>query len=88
VHHIHAVDPDLTLVEPGHREVLTEYLLALGRRPAANSAVFAKWLADARIGNVLKPGSWDQWTESISPQHVTERAQKLGWKWFASIGKK
>lgn len=88
VHRVHPLDPDLTLIEPAHREVLTEFLLALERRPASNSTIVAKWLADARLGNVLKPGSWEHWTESLSARQVTERAQQLGWKWFASIGKK
>ena len=88
VHRVHSLEPDLTLIEPAHREVLTEYLLALSRRAPANQAVFAKWLADARVGDVLKAGRWEEWTESISAEQISERAQKLGWKWFATIGKK
>jgi exonuclease SbcD len=88
VHRVHPLEPDLTLVEPAHREVLTEYLLALDRRPPVDQTAFAKWLADARVGDVLKSGRWEQWTESISSGQITERAQQLGWKWFATIGKK
>ncbi len=88
VHRVRAIEPDLTLIEPAHREVLTEYLLALERGAPSNQTVFAKWLADARVGDVLKAGRWEKWTESISPAQVTERAQQLGWKWFTTIGKK
>ncbi len=88
IHRVHPLEPDLTLVEPAHREVLTEYLLALERRPAANHAAYAKWIADARVGDLLNAGRWEQWTEFLSPEQITERAQQLGWKWFATIGKK
>lgn len=88
VHRVEALEPDLTLIEPAHREVLTEYLLALERRAPANQSVFMKWVTDARVGDVLNSGRWEHWTESISPKEVTERAQQLGWKWFTMVGKK
>lgn len=88
IHKVHALDADLTLVEPAHREVLTEYLLALERRGPATPSVFAKWLADARVANVLTAGRWEHWSSSIAPEDVTERATQLGWKWFSTIGKK
>jgi hypothetical protein len=88
VHRVNALEPDLTLVEPGHREVLTEFLLAIGRRAPTNHEAFAKWVADARVDDVLKVGRWEHWMESTSMEQVTERAQQLGWKWFATIGKK
>ena len=88
VHRVEAVDPDLTLIEPAQREVLTEYLLALGRRAPNNPGAFAKWIADARVEGVLNQTDWEQWTDSITTEMVADRAQKLGWKWFAEIGKK
>lgn len=88
VHRVSALEPDLTLIEPAHREVLTEYLLALERRAPANQSVFMKWVTDARVGELLSSGRWEHWTESISPKEVTERAQQLGWKWFTMVGKK
>ena len=88
VHRVHPLEPDLTLIEPAHREILTEYLLALDRHVPTNRGIFAKWLADSRVGDVLKAGCWEQWTEAITPEQVMDRAQQLGWKWFATIGKK
>lgn len=88
LHRVHPLEPDLTLIEPAHREVLTEYLLALERRAPANQSAFAKWIAEARVGDVLNSNRWEPWAEAISPEQVTERAQQLGWKWFATIGKK
>ena len=88
VHRVDALEPDLTLIEPAHREVLTEYLLALERRAPANQSVFMKWVTDARVADVLNSGRWEHWTEAISPKEVTERAQQLGWKWFTMVGKK
>ena len=88
VHRVSALEPDLTLIEPAHREVLTEYLLALERRAPSKQADFAKWIAEARVGDLVNSGRWEQWSESLPPQQVTTRAQQLGWKWFATIGKK
>lgn len=88
IHRVHAIEPDLTLIESGHREVLTEFLLALERRAPADRSVFEKWLADAKVEQILKSGRWESWAQSISQAEVTERAQQLGWKWFATIGKK
>jgi hypothetical protein len=88
IHRVHAIEPDLTLIESGHREVLTEFLLALEKRAPADRTVFEKWLTEAKVDQILKAGRWESWAESISPAEVTERAQQLGWKWFATIGKK
>lgn len=88
VHRVRAVEPDLTLIEPAHREVLTEYLLALERRAPSGPGVFTKWLADAKVGDVLKAGRYEQWTEAVVPEEVTDLAQQLGWKWMTAIGKK
>ena len=87
VHRIHPVELDLSLIEPAHREVLTEYLLALERRSAVDQRAFAKWLSDAHAGEVVKADHWRQWTESIQPQQVTNKAKQLGWNWFSTIGK-
>lgn len=87
VHRVHPLPADLTLIEPAHREVLTEFLLALDRRPTANAS-FAKWVADARVGEALKGTPWERWADSVSPEQVTERARELGWKWFSTVGKK
>jgi hypothetical protein len=76
------------LIEPAHREVLAEYLLALGRRPAPSEAVLQKWLTDAHVSEIVKSGRWEPWTDGIRSEQVTTRAQQLGWKWFATIGKK
>ena len=88
IHRVHPLGSDLTLIEPAHREVLTEYLLALERRAPTSHHVFSKWIADARVSDVLKAGRWEQWAEGISPGEVAERAKQLGWKWFSTIGKK
>ena len=88
LHQIHPLEPDLTLIEPGHREVLTEFLLALERRAPTNHTVLEKWIAEARLNDVLTPGRWETWAGSIAPEQVTERAKQLGWKWFSTIGKK
>lgn len=88
VHHVDALEPDLTLVEPGHREVLTELLLALERRTSIDHGTFAKWLSDAKVSDLLTAGRWEHWTEAVSPEHVKTRARELSWKWFASVGKK
>ncbi len=87
VHRIRPVELDLSLIEPAHREVLTEYLLALERKGAVDQRVFSKWLSDSHVGDVLKAGHWEQWTQSIQPEQVTDRAKQLGWKWFSTIGK-
>lgn len=88
VHRVHALEPDLTLVEPGHREVMTEFLLALERRAPVDQSVYEKWLTDAHVADQLKSGRWERWAESIEVSRVKERARDLGWKWFATIGKK
>ena len=87
VHRIHPVELDLSLIEPAHREVLTEYLLALERRGSVDQRAFSKWLSDAHVGEVLKAGHWEEWTQSIQPEQVTDRAKQLGWNWFSTIGK-
>ena len=87
VHLIHPVELDLSLIEPAHREVLTEYLLALERRSSVDQRAFSKWLSDAHVEETLKGGHWEQWTQSIQPEQVTERAKQLGWNWFSTIGK-
>ena len=87
LHRIHPVELDLSLIEPAHREVLTEYLLALERRGSVDQRAFSKWLSDAHAGEVLKSGHWEQWTQSIPPGQVTGRAKQLGWNWFSTIGK-
>jgi hypothetical protein len=88
VHRVRAVEPDLTLIEPGHREVLTEFLLSLERHPDVDPATRSKWFADARVADVLTAGRWEHWTESTGAAEIKGRAQKLGWKWFSTIGKK
>jgi DNA repair protein SbcD/Mre11 len=88
VHRIHPVELDLSLIEPAHREVLTEYLLALERRGSVDQRAFSKWLSDAHVGEVLKSGDWELWTQSIQPDQVKDRAKLLGWNWFSTIGKK
>ena len=87
LHRIQPVELDLSLIEPAHREVLTEYLLVLERRGSVDQRAIAKWLSDARVSDVLKSGHWEQWTESILPEQVTNRAKQLGWNWFSTIGK-
>jgi len=88
VHRVRAVEPDLTLIEPAHREVLTEYLLALERRAPSGAGVFTKWLADAKVADMLKAGRHERWTEAVVPEEVTDLAQQLGWKWMSAVGKK
>lgn len=88
VHHVQAVEPDLTLVEAAHREVLTELLLSLELRSSIDRDAFSKWIADAKVGNVLTAGRWERWVDAISPEQVKVRARELSWKWFASVGKK
>ena len=87
VHRIRPVELDLSLIEPAHREVLTEYLLALERRGFVDQRSFSKWLSDAHVGEVLKAGQLEEWTQSIPTEQVTERAKQLGWNWFSTIGK-
>ncbi len=87
VHRIRPVELDLSLIEPAHREVLTEYLLALERRGTVDQRAFSKWLTDAHVGEVLKAGHWEEWTQSIPPDQVADRAKQLGWNWFSTIGK-
>lgn len=88
IHQIQALDPDLSLIEPAHRELLTEYLLALDRRSPVERPSMTKWLAEARLGDVFKSNRWEKWADAISPEVIAERAQQLGWQWFATIGKK
>lgn len=87
IHRVHPLASDLTLIEPAHREVLTEYLLALERRPISSSS-FPKWVADARVSEALKGTPWEHWADSVSPDDVSERAKEYGWKWFSTVGKK
>jgi hypothetical protein len=88
IHQIQALDPDLSLIEPAHRELLTEYLLALDRRSPVERPSMTKWLAEARLGDVFKSNRWEKWADAIPPETIAERAQQLGWQWFATIGKK
>ena len=88
VHRVRPVDLDLTIIEPAHREVLTEYLLALERRAPTNPAAYSKWIKEARVDEVLKSTRWEDWAEAIPTEQVTQLAQQLGWKWCSSIGKK
>ena len=88
VHRVRPVDLDLTIIEPAHREVLTEYLLALERRAPTNPAAYSKWIKEARVDEVLKSTRWEDWAEAIPTEKVTQLAQQLGWKWCSSIGKK
>lgn len=88
VHHVRPMEPDLTLIDPTHREVLTELLLALERRSSIDHSAHARWLTDAKVGDLLSTGRSDPWTDSISPELVKTRAKELSWKWFASVGKK
>ena len=87
LHCVIPLESDLTLIEPAHREVLTEYLLALQHRAPETRATFGKWLSQAGVGDVVN-GGWEHWAETITPEQVTERANQLGWKWFSSIAKK
>ena len=88
VHRIQPLDPDLSLIESGHRELLTEYLLALDRRSPVEQGAMSRWLAEARLGEVLKSNRWEHWADSVAPETVAARAQELGWQWFATIGKR
>lgn len=88
IHQIQPLDPDLSLIEPAHRELLTEYLLALDRRSPIERSAMNRWLADAKLGEAMKSNRWESWADSVSPETVAERAQQLGWQWFATIGKK
>jgi DNA repair protein SbcD/Mre11 len=88
VHRIRPLDSDLSNIEPAHRELLTEYLLALDRRTPVERPAMTKWLAEAHLGEALKTSRWEHWAESVEPAAVARRAQQLGWQWFASIGKK
>jgi exonuclease SbcD len=88
IHQIQPLEPDLSLIEPAHRELLTEYLLALDRRSPVEHAAMEKWLSDARLNEVLKTNRWEMWADSVDPETVAERAQQLGWQWFATIGKR
>jgi hypothetical protein len=88
VHQIQPLDPDLSLIEPAHRELLTEYLLALDRRSPVERGAMSRWLAEARLGEALNSNRWEQWADAVSTEAVAERAQQLGWHWFATIGKR
>lgn len=88
IHQIQPLDPDLSLIESAHRELLTEYLLALDRRSPVQSSAMGKWLTDAQLGEVFKSSRWEQWADAVAPDTISERAQQLGWQWFATIGKK
>lgn len=88
IHQIQPLDPDLSLIEPAHRELLTEYLLALDRRSPIERSAMGRWLTDARLGEALKSSRWEEWADLVTPENVAERAQQLGWQWFTQIGKK
>lgn len=88
VHQIQPLDTDLSLIEPAHRELLTEFLLALDRRSPVDRATMNKWLADARLSEALKTSRWESWADAVSSESIGERAQQLGWQWFATIGKR
>ncbi len=88
IHQIQPLDPDLSLIEPAHRELLTEYLLALDRRSPVDSHAMSRWLAEARLSDVFKSNRWEQWADAVDPETIAERAQQLGWQWFATIGKR
>ncbi|WP_397571305.1 exonuclease SbcCD subunit D [Schlesneria sp. T3-172] len=88
VHRVRPLELDLTIIEPAHREVLTEYLLALERRAPANPQAFSRWITEARVEEVLKSTRWEEWAEAIPTEQVTQLAQQLGWKWCSNIGKK
>lgn len=88
IHQIQPLDPDLSLIEAAHRELLTEFLLALDRRSPVERASMNKWLADARLGEALKSSHWEQWADTVAPEVIAERAQQLGWQWFTAIGKR
>jgi len=88
IHQIQPMDPDLSLIESAHRELLTEYLLALDRRSPVERAAFNKWLSEARLSEIFKSNRWESWADQSDPAVIAERAQQLGWHWFATIGKK
>ena len=88
IHQIQPLDPDLSLVEAAHRELLTEYLLALDRRTPLERSSLTRWLAEAKLGETIKANHWEQWADAITPEAVAERAQKMGWNWFTTIGKR
>lgn len=88
IHQIQPLDPDLSLVEAAHRELLTEYLLALDRRSPVEGPAMSRWLAEAKLGEALKSNRWEQWADAVLPDGIAERAQKLGWHWFTTIGKR
>lgn len=88
IHQIQPLEPDLSLIEPAHRELLTEFLLALDRRSPVERASMNKWLAEAHLGDVFKSSRWEQWADTVAPEVIAERAQQLGWQWFATIGKR
>lgn len=88
IHQIQPLEPDLSLIEPAHRELLTEFLLALDRRSPVERPSMNKWLTDARLGEALKSNRWEQWADAVAPEIIAERAQQLGWQWFATIGKR
>ena len=48
----------------------------------------SRWLAEARLGEVLKSNRWEHWADAVAPEAVAGRAQQLGWQWFATIGKR
>lgn len=88
VHRVRPLDPDLSLIDPGHRELLTEYLLAMDRRSPVTRPAMTKWLAEAKIANTLKTGRWESWADSVEPAAVAAHAQQLGWDWFAMMSNK
>ena len=87
VHRVRALDQDLSLIESGQRELLTEYLLAVGRRTPVVRSAMTKWMAEGRVANTLKTGRWEAWSESVDPAAVAAQAQKLGWDWFTSMSR-
>lgn len=88
IHQIQPLDPDLSLIEPAHRELLTEYLLALDRRSPVEPVSMTRWLSEAKLSDVIKSNRWEEWAGGVAPETVAERAQQLGWQWFATIGKR
>lgn len=88
IHQIQPMDPDLSLIEPAHRELLTEYLLALDRRSPVERAAFTRWLTEARLSEIFKSNRWEAWMDQVDTAAIAERAQQLGWHWFATIGKR
>ncbi|MBS0201543.1 MAG: hypothetical protein JSS49_01500 [Planctomycetes bacterium] len=88
IHQIQPLEPDLSLIEPAHRELLTEFLLALDRRSPVDRSSMNRWRTDARLGEALKSSRWERWADAIGPEAIAERAQQLGWQWFTTIGKR